>query len=113
MVGARVGARGGVRGGARGGAGGGAGGGAWGSHLRDVHDGVTAEGPSGGEVVEAKEGGDDAVLVDPTDHGAVHEEDDAVLVHGDACSDTSNKNNKASAPGVGHAGGAVRRFVWR
>ena len=91
--------RGGVRGGVRG------------SHLRDVHHGVTAQGAGGGEVVEAQQGGDDAVLVDPTDHGAVHEEDDAVLIHGDACSDMSNTTTR-SQPGV-WAGGAVRRFVWR
>ena len=84
-------------------------GGAWGSHLSDVHHGVTAQGAGGGEVVEAQEGGDDAVLVDPTDHGAVHEEDDAILIHGDAC----KYNNRASALGAGRAGGAVSRFVWR
>jgi len=58
--------------------------GARGSYLRDVHHRVTAQGSGGGEVVEAQKGGNDPVLVDPTDHGPVHEEDDAVLIHRDA-----------------------------
>ena len=51
------------------------------AHLADVHAGVAAEGPDGGEVVGTQQGGDDAVLVDLPDHGGVHEVHESILIH--------------------------------
>ena len=51
------------------------------SHLRNVHDRVTAEGPGRGEGIGAQQGGDDAILVDTSDHGAIHEINEPKLVH--------------------------------
>lgn len=53
------------------------------SHLRNIHDGVTAEGPGRGEVIGAQQGGDDPVLIDASDHRAIHEVNEPELVHCD------------------------------
>jgi hypothetical protein len=51
------------------------------SHLRNLHDGVTAEGPGRGEVIGAQQSGDDSILINTSDHGAVHEINEPKLVH--------------------------------
>lgn len=55
-------------------------------YLWDIHDGVAAQGSCGGQVVEAEQRGDDSVLIDAPDHGAVHEEYGPVLVYRNAYS---------------------------
>lgn len=56
-----------------------------GSYLRNVHDGVAAEGSGRGQVVEAQQSGDNAVLINPANHGPIHKEDYTVLIHRNAC----------------------------
>lgn len=51
------------------------------SYLGDVHDGVAAERSGRGQVIETQKSRDDTVLINPANHGSVHEEDDAVLIH--------------------------------
>lgn len=53
-------------------------------YLRDIHHRVTAQGPGRAEIVGAQQGGDDPVLINASDHGAVHEIDQPRLVHCDA-----------------------------
>lgn len=55
------------------------------NHLIDVHAVVTRQGASRRQIIGTQESGDDAVLVHLPDGGAVHEINQAVLVHGDAC----------------------------
>lgn len=50
-------------------------------YLRDVHHSIAAEGSGRGQVIEAQQSRDDAVLINPTNHGPVHKEDYAVLIH--------------------------------
>ena len=54
------------------------------SHLGHIHAGVTAQGPGRAEIVGAQQGGDDPILINASDHGAVHEIDQPRLVHCDA-----------------------------
>lgn len=53
-------------------------------HLRNIHDRITAERPGRGQVIGAQEGGDDPILVNASDHGAIHEVNQPRLVHRDA-----------------------------
>lgn len=55
------------------------------NHLIDVHAVVTRQRSSRRQVVGSQESGDDAVLVHLSYCGAVHEINQAALVHGDAC----------------------------
>lgn len=56
--------------------------GSGGGYLRNVHHRVTAQRSCRGQVVETQQRRDDSVLIDSADHGAVHEENSAVFVHG-------------------------------
>lgn len=55
------------------------------SYLRDVHHSITAERSGRGQVIESQKGGDDTILINPANHGPIHKEDYAVLIHGNAC----------------------------
>lgn len=55
------------------------------NHLIDVHAVVTRQRPRRRQVVGSQESGDDAVLVHLSYCGAIHEINQAALVHGDAC----------------------------
>lgn len=55
------------------------------SYLRNVHHCVAAEGSGRGQVVEAQQGRDDTVLVNPANHAPIHKEDYAILIYGYAC----------------------------
>lgn len=59
--------------------------GSQGSYLRNVHHSVAAEGSGRGQVVEAQQSGDNAVLINPANHGPIHKEDYTVLIHRNAC----------------------------
>lgn len=54
-------------------------------HLADVHAGVTAQRPHGGQVVSPQQSRDDAILVHLADHGGVHEIHQPVFIHCDTC----------------------------
>lgn len=53
-------------------------------YLRNIHDRVTAEGPGRGKIIGAQQGGDDPILINASDHGAIHEVNQPRLVHRDA-----------------------------
>lgn len=55
------------------------------SYLRDVHHSITAEGSGRGQVIKSQESRDDTILVDSANHGPIHKEDYAVLIHSNAC----------------------------
>lgn len=54
------------------------------SYLRNVHNRVTAERPSRCQVIGTQHSGDDPILINPPDHGAIHKVNQSKLVHGDA-----------------------------
>lgn len=53
-------------------------------YLRDIHDRITAEGPGRGKIIGAQQGRDDPILINASDHGAIHEVNQTGLVHCDA-----------------------------
>lgn len=53
-------------------------------YLRNIHDRITAEGPGRGKIIGTQQGRDDPILINASDHGAIHEVNQPGLVHCDA-----------------------------
>lgn len=58
--------------------------GSGGRYLGDVHHRVTAQRSCRGQVIKAQQRGDDSVLIDSPNHGAIHKEDSAIFVDSDS-----------------------------
>ena len=64
-------------------------------YLRNIHDRIAAQGPGWGKIVGAQQSGDDPILINASDHGAVHEVDQPGLVHRDAWGREAKTGNSA------------------